>query len=61
MPCNTYGAFEISLNFVHSRFRQGGNAGDVTVQAGGTTYAAAFGDGDERDWRSTGQCFYQVR
>merc|ERR1711862_457196 len=43
----------------HARFRQGGNAGDVTVQAGGTTYAAAFGDGDERDWRSTGQCFYQ--
>ena len=42
------------------RFRQGGNAGDVTVTAGGTTYAAAFGDGDQRDWRSTGQCFYQV-
>jgi len=43
----------------HARFKQGGNAGDVTVQAGGTTYAAAFGDGDQRDWRSTGQCFYQ--
>ena len=49
------------IMYSHSRFRQGGNAGDVTVQAGGTTYAAAFGDGDERDWRSTGQCFYQVR
>ena len=42
------------------RFKQGGNAGDVTIQAGSTTYAGAFGDGDQRDWRSTGQCFIQV-
>merc|ERR1712227_977947 len=34
----------------HARFRQGGNAGDVTVQAGGTTYAAA----SEMAMRETG-------
>merc|ERR1712045_864901 len=39
----------------HARFRQGGNAGDVTVQAGSTTYAAAFGDGDEK-WRGQRLC-----
>merc|ERR1712243_377173 len=27
----------------HARFKGGGNSNDVTVQAGGTTYAAAFG------------------
>ena len=44
----------------HARFKQGGNAGDVTIQAGSTTYAAAFGDADERDWRSSGICFPAV-
>merc|ERR1719327_2456083 len=29
----------------------------VTIEAGGTTYAGAFGDADTRDWRSTGTCF----
>ena len=44
----------------HGRFKLGGNAGDVTVQVGGTQFAAAFGDADERDWRSTGICFPAV-
>merc|ERR1712168_593883 len=41
----------------HARFKGSGNSNDVTIQAGGTTYAAAFGDADTRDWRSTGVCF----
>ena len=42
------------------RFKKGGNAGDITIAAGGQQYAAAFGDGDERDWRSSGHCFIYV-
>jgi len=41
----------------HARFKGSGNSNDVTIQAGGTTYAGAFGDADTRDWRSTGTCF----
>merc|ERR1712136_449246 len=38
----------------YARFKGTGNSNDVTIQAGGITYAGAFGDGDTRDWRSTG-------
>ena len=48
-------------NYLSSRFQQGGNSGDVTIAAGSQQYAAAFGDADERDWRSTGTCFIYVR
>merc|ERR1712168_1357971 len=41
---------------VYARIKKGGNAGDVTVALGGTTYAAAFGDAVDGDWRSTGTC-----
>merc|ERR1711936_331824 len=41
---------------VYARFKKGGNAGDVTIALGGTTYAAAFGDAVGDDWRSTGTC-----
>ena len=33
----------------------------MTIAAGSQQYAAAFGDADERDWRSTGTCFIYVR
>jgi len=39
-----------------ARFKKGGNAGDVTIGLGTTTYAAGFGDAVGDDWRSTGTC-----
>ena len=48
-------------NYLLFRFQQGGNSGDVTIAAGSQQYAAAFGDADQRDWRSTGTCFIYVR
>jgi len=41
----------------HARFKNSGNSNDVTIAAGSQQYAAAFGDADTRDWRSTGTCF----
>ena len=44
----------------HARFKNSGNSNDVTIAAGSQQYAAAFGDADTRDWRSTGTCFIYV-
>ena len=52
--------FWATLNNTSILFLKSGNSNDVTIQAGGTTYAGAFGDADTRDWRSTGTCFIAV-
>jgi len=41
------------------RFKQGGNAVDVTVYAGGSV-VAGFGDAVDQDWRSTGTCLIRL-